>query len=51
MIHSTENNKEKGKPKEALCQPTILLLSVPNLKNECSFTTTLYNCTLMALKI
>ena len=30
-----ENNKEKGKPREALYQPTILLfLSVPNLKNE-----------------
>lgn len=42
---------EKGKPKEALYQPTILLFSsVPNLKNEWSFTTTLYNCTLMALK-
>ena len=31
----SEKNKEKGKPKEALYQPTILLfLSVPNLKNE-----------------
>ena len=31
----SEKNKEKGKPKEALYQPTILLFSsVPKLKNE-----------------